>query len=182
MKNKSIKTVVAIGIGTALFVALSYVQIPSPIPNTSVQPRMAIMAFFAAIFGPFAGIAIGIIGHALADALMYGSIWWSWVIAEGILGGAIGFFANKYKIEEGSFGNQEIVTFNIVQLIGNAICWVGIAPLLDIVIYAEPSDKVFLQGGFSAVVNAITIGVIGTLLAISYAKTRSKSSTLKKGN
>jgi len=44
MKFKfGIKEVVAIGIGTALFVALT------------LQPRMAIMAFLAAVFGPVVG-------------------------------------------------------------------------------------------------------------------------------
>ena len=36
MKNSSIKTVVAIGIGAALFFVLGrFVAIPSPIPNTN---------------------------------------------------------------------------------------------------------------------------------------------------
>jgi energy-coupling factor transport system substrate-specific component len=51
MKKFGIKEVVAIGIGTALFVVLTEVQIPIGIPNTSLQPRMAVLAFLAAIFG-----------------------------------------------------------------------------------------------------------------------------------
>ena len=54
MKFKfGIKEVVATGIGTALFVALTQVQIPMGfIPNTSLQPRAALLAFLAAVFGP----------------------------------------------------------------------------------------------------------------------------------
>ena len=50
MKNKfGIKEVVATGIGTALFIVLTNVQIPLGfIPNTSLQPRAALLAFFAA--------------------------------------------------------------------------------------------------------------------------------------
>ena len=51
-KKFGIKEVVAIGIGTALFVALTEVQIPLGIPNTYLQPRMSILAFFAAVFCP----------------------------------------------------------------------------------------------------------------------------------
>ena len=49
MKNKfGIKEVVATGIGTALFIVLTNVQIPLGfIPNTSLQPRAALLAFFA---------------------------------------------------------------------------------------------------------------------------------------
>ena len=68
-----IRQVVAIGIGAAIFVALTTVQIPIGfIPNTALQVRAALLAFFAAVFGPVAGFAIGLIGHALGDALFYG--------------------------------------------------------------------------------------------------------------
>ena len=97
MKVKfGIKEVVAIGIGTALFVALTEVQIPLGfIPNTALQPRVALLAFLAAVFGPVVGGAVGLIGHALGDALFYGSIWWSWVIPEAVVGILIGLFAKK---------------------------------------------------------------------------------------
>lgn len=57
-KKFGIKEVVAIGIGTALFVVLTEVQIPIGIPNTSLQPRMAVLAFLSAIFGPFVGASL----------------------------------------------------------------------------------------------------------------------------
>lgn len=65
-KKFGIKHVVAMGIGTALFVVLTNVQIPVGfIPNTALQTRAAVLAFFSAIFGPVVGGAIGLIGHAL---------------------------------------------------------------------------------------------------------------------
>ena len=53
MKTKfGIKEVVAIGIGTALFVVLTNVQVPFGIvPNTALQSRVAILTFFSAVFG-----------------------------------------------------------------------------------------------------------------------------------
>ena len=94
MKNKfkfGVKEVVAIGIGTALFVALTEVQIPIGIPNTYLQPRAALLGFLAAVFGPIVGAAIGLIGHALGDALFYGSVWWSWVFPDAVFGLIIPF-------------------------------------------------------------------------------------------
>lgn len=116
MKFKfGIKEVVAIGIGTALFVALTEIQIPTPIPNTYLQPRMAIMAFLAAVFGPVVGGIIGLLGHALGDAMFYGSVWWSWVFPDAVVGLAIGIFAKKYAIKEGGFGGSKmIIHFNVV--------------------------------------------------------------------
>lgn len=119
-KKFGIKHVVAMGIGTALFVVLTNVQIPVGfIPNTALQTRAAVLAFFSAIFGPVVGGAIGLIGHALGDAVFYGSVWWSWVFPDAVFGIIVGLFAAKYKVKEGSFGGKEIGLFNIVQVVAN---------------------------------------------------------------
>ncbi|MCM1135352.1 MAG: ECF-type riboflavin transporter substrate-binding protein [Clostridium sp.] len=181
MKFKfGIKEVVAIGIGTALFVALTEIQIPTPIPNTYLQPRMAVMAFLAAVFGPLVGGVIGFLGHALGDAMFYGSVWWSWVFPDGVVGLAIGFFAAKYAVKDGGFDKKAIVLFNVVQVIANAVAWIILAPVLDIVIYAEPIDKLFAQGAWAFLGNILIIGILGTLLCVGYSKIGAKSSSLTK--
>lgn len=57
MKQKfGIKQVVAIGIGTALFIVLTNAQVPFLIvPNTALQSRVAVLTFFSAIYGPVVG-------------------------------------------------------------------------------------------------------------------------------
>ena len=182
MKLKfGIKEVVAIGIGTALFVALTEVQIPLGfIPNTALQPRAALLVFMAAVFGPIVGGAVGLIGHALGDALFYGSIWWSWVFPEAVLGILVGLFAQKFAIKEGGFDGKAMVLFNVIQVASNGIAWILVAPILDIVIYAEPANKVFAQGFWAFLGNIIIAGILGTLLAFGYSKIGAKSSSLKK--
>lgn len=182
MKFKfGIKEVVAIGIGTALFVALTEIQIPTPIPNTYLQPRMAVMAFLAAVFGPLVGGIVGILGHALGDAMFYGSVWWSWVFPDGVVGVAVGLCAAKYAIKEGGFKNTKtIVLFNVIQVIANAVAWILVAPFLDVLIYAEPANKVFLQGIWAFLGNIIIIGILGTLLCVGYSAVGAKSSSLTK--
>ncbi len=182
MKNGfGIKEVVAMGIGTALFVVLTNVQIPLVVvPNTALQPRMAIMAFFAAVFGPIVGGVIGFLGHALGDAIFYGSVWWSWVFPEAVVGIAVGLFASKFAVREGGFTNtKNIVLFNIVQVVSNAVAWILVAPVLDILIYSEPANKVFVQGVFAFIGNIIIIGILGTILLTVYSKISGKSSDLK---
>jgi energy-coupling factor transport system substrate-specific component len=181
MKKFGIRSVVAIGIGTALYIVLSYVNIPVGfIPNTAIQPRVALLAFMAAIFGPLVGGAVGFLGHALADAVQYGSVWWSWVFPDAVFGILVGLFASKYKIEQGGFETKQVVLFNITQIVANALAWIVLAPIFDILIYAEPVNKVFTQGAVAFVVNSIAVGVIGTLLAIAYSQVKSKSSSLSK--
>jgi energy-coupling factor transport system substrate-specific component len=184
MKNYfkvSTKTIVATGLGAAIFMLLfMYVKVPSPIPETSFQTAYGLSAFFAALFGPIAGALISFIGHALSDAVQYGSPWWSWVIASGVSGFIFGFSFKRTKVEEGEFRVKDIITFNVVQIIGNIISWIIVAPVLDIVIYKEPSNLVFTQGVVAALMNSISAGVIGTLLLIAYAKTRTQKGSLTK--
>ncbi len=177
----STRTIVATGIGAAIFMLLfMYVKVPSPIPETSFQTAYGLSAFFAALFGPIAGGLIAFIGHALSDGIQYGSPWWSWVIASGVSGLVFGFSYKRTKVEEGEFKGKDILTFNVIQVIGNALAWIVVAPVLDILIYQEPANLVFVQGITAAIMNSISAGVIGTLLLIAYAATRTKKGSLIK--
>ncbi len=180
MKRISVKTVVAMGITAAVFfVLMRFARIPTGIPNTDFVPAYGFLAMMAALFGPLVGLFGGFIGHVLADMTSYG-IWWSWEIATGVLGCLIGLLASKYRVEEGEFGLKQIGLFNGVQIGANLIAWGLVAPVLDILMYSEPSDKVFTQGLFAGVGNVVNIAVLGTLLLVAYAQVRGKSKGLKK--
>jgi energy-coupling factor transport system substrate-specific component len=180
-KGLSITTVVAIGIGAALFVILGrFGSIPSGLPDTNIETTYAVLALFSVLFGPAAGLLIGLIGHTIKDAIFYGSPWFSWVIASGIVGLIIGFAARSIRIQDGEFGGKQIVRFNLIQILANAAAWFVIAPVLDILIYAEPADKVFTQGLVAGISNIVTVAVLGTLLLLAYAKTRTKQGSLTK--
>jgi energy-coupling factor transport system substrate-specific component len=175
----SVRTVVAIGIGAALlFVLMRFVAIPSGVPNTNLNLGIAVLTVFAAIFGPLAGVLIGFIGHTLTD-LSWGGVWWSWVIADAAYGLLIGLFLKFYRIEEGRFGIKEGIIFNGIQILSNAVAWALIAPALDILIYQEPTDKVFLQGLVAGGLNSAVVLILGTLLALGYSRTKVKAGSLK---
>jgi energy-coupling factor transport system substrate-specific component len=175
------KTIVATGLGAALFTLLfMYVKVPTGIPETNIQTAYGIGGFFAALFGPLAGALIALIGHALSDSIQYGSAWWSWVIASGVTCFIIGFAYPKLKVEDGEFTIKDAILFNVYQVIANAFAWIVVAPVLDIVIYAEPTNLVFTQGIVAAISNAVSVGIIGTLLLALYSKTRSKEGSLTK--
>ena len=68
MKKFSVKSIVAIGIGAALFFVLGrFVAIPSPVPNVNICVQYGLLAFMSVVYGPVAGALIGLIGHALID-------------------------------------------------------------------------------------------------------------------
>ena len=180
-KNNSMTTPVAIGVGAAVFFVLGrYLSIPVGfIPNTSVETTYPFLAFVSVLYGPVAGALIGLIGHAIKDLLTYG-LWWSWVVTSGITGLGYGYIGSKIDISQGEFTKKDMVKFNVGQVIVNVISWGVIAPVLDILIYSEPANKVFAQGFVSAGLNSFAVGILGTILIAAYAKTRTKENSLKR--
>lgn len=176
----SIRTIVAIGIGSAVFMILGrFGSIPSGIPNTNLETAYAYLALMAILYGPKAGFLIGLIGHGLKDLVFYGMPWFSWVISSAIVGLVIGLVHKKVRANDGDFGIKEIIIFNLTQIIANIIAWFVVAPTLDIVIYAEPANKVYLQGAIGGILNMIMTGVLGTMILMAYSKTKIKSGTLR---
>lgn len=177
--NNSIKTVVAVGIGAALFFVLGrFVAIPSPVPNTNISLQYAVLALLAVMYGPVAGGLIGFIGHTLIDLSWGETPWWSWVITSAFVGVIVGLFAKKLNVQEGEFGKGKVTLFTIANIVAHVIGWIVVAPVLDILIYAEPANKVFAQGAFAAISNTITAVIVGGLLVLAYTKTIAKKGSL----
>lgn len=175
----SIRDIVAIGIGAALFFVLGrFVAIPSPVPNTTINIQYGILGVFGVIFGPIVGVLIGFIGHTLID-LSWGSPWWSWIIASAVFGVIVGIAKRFVNIDSGEFGGKQIALFNGCQIVGHLVSWLIVAPVLDILIYNEPTEKLLAQGFFAAASNAVTTAIVGTALLFAYAKTRTKEGSLK---
>ena len=175
VKNNPVKILAAVGIGTVLFFVLGrFVAIPSPVPNTNISTQYGLLAFMAAVFGPVVGCIIGLIGHVLIDASYGRGIWWSWVIASAAFGLIAGFLYQGIELGEGKFTNRDRIRFNLYQAVAHVVAWGSIAPVLDILIYAEPVKKVFLQGLVACIANIVTTAVIGTLLGVAYSTNRPK--------
>jgi energy-coupling factor transport system substrate-specific component len=181
MKNMTVRTIVAIGIGAALFFLLArFASIPV-FANTYISFQYAVLAFFAVLFGPIAGLLIGLIGHVLTDLSWGGGLWWSWIAVSALVGLGFGLIMKGIKVDEGAFDNAKaVVRFIVFGVIIHLVCWGVIAPALDILIYAEPANKVFVQGLIAGVSNAVTTAIIGTLLLFIYSKTRTRTGSLKK--
>ena len=181
MKKFSVKTIVAIGIGAALFFVLGrFVSLPSPVPNTNLTLQYGLLAFLSVVFGPIAGALTGLIGHALIDFSYGWGIWWSWVIASGVFGLLMGLAAKVLKMNEAEVGKKGLIKFNIAHIVSHLICWMAVAPVLDVYMMGEPWDKLIAQGLTAAGLNALTTAVVGSLLCVAYAATKVKAGSLNK--
>ena len=181
MKKLSVKTIVAIGIGAALFFVLGrFVSIPSPVPNVTICVQYGLLAFMSVVFGPVAGALIGLIGHTLIDFSYGWGIWWSWVIASGVFGLLVGTAAKALKMNQAEMGKKGLIKFNITQVVVHAICWIVVANVLDVLMYSEPLDKIIVQSLVSTASNAVTTAIVGSLLCVAYAATKTKAGSLTK--
>ena len=181
MKKFSVKSIVAIGIGAALFFVLGrFVAIPSPVPNVNICVQYGLLAFMSVVYGPVAGALIGFIGHTLIDFSYGWGIWWSWVIASGVFGLLMGLAAKSMKLQDGELGKKGLVKFNVVQVVCHAITWIVVANVLDVLMFQEPLNKILLQSFVSTAANAITTAIVGSLLCVAYASTKTKAGSLTK--
>jgi energy-coupling factor transport system substrate-specific component len=157
----STRSVVAIGIGAALYAAVSFIAIPIG-PNTSFRIAIAILSIFGALFGPIVGFLVGFIGHALNDALAWGSVWWSWVFLSAV----IGLFAGMVNIDKkfnplkGALEVKNIIQMYIFSFVGIIAASV-VAYLGDVFLYGEPADKVWIQIIIASISNYAVIAVVG---------------------
>ena len=92
-----------------------------------------------------------------------------------------GYDSAGLAVREGGFaGKKAVIGFNVVQVAANLLAWVVLAPVLDIVIYAEPVNKVFAQGAWACLGNVIIVAILGTPLCLGYSKMGGKASSLQK--
>lgn len=178
MKKFTAKTVVVIAIGAALYGVGGLLSIPL-FANTTLRPATAILAIFAALFGPIVGFLVGILGHALTDLFGGWGFWPSWILGSGIAGLIVGFFSKTTgdRLEEGSFSVKDTIVFILLGLAGNFIGY-SVSAILDFFLYSEPLNKVIAQQLISSSTNTAMIAIIGTAILALIAKRNKQESNL----
>lgn len=175
MKKLSPKSVAAIGLGAVLFFVLGrFVSIPSPVPTVNICVQYGLLGALAVLFGPLAGTLTGLLGHILID-WSAGAFCWSWIIASAAFGGLVGGLANITRVDPARLDRHNIAKFNVIQVGAHVVCWAGVAPVLEILLYNESMDRIFEQGLTAALVNAVTTAVVGSLLLAACAALRPKA-------
>lgn len=84
------------------------------------------------------------------------------------------------KADEGEFGQKDIIKFVVGSIVIHLVCWAAIAPTLDVLFYAEPADKVYMQGIIAGITNGVLTSILGTVLIKVYSSTRTKTGSLKR--
>ncbi|HKM22048.1 MAG TPA: ECF transporter S component [Lachnospiraceae bacterium] len=151
-------------VGTVLFVAFSFVKIPS-FPSAGLfRIENIILAYFAMVYGPVVGGIIGGMGYSIASYLTNGASHWSLILSFAIFAIVIGQFRGKYKVSEGEFGVKQMLSFQMAQITANMITWVLIASLLEVLLYEQEVVYVIILGFTEFVYSSLLVGIFTTML------------------
>ena len=170
MKLTPIKRAAAIAGGSLLFFLLGrFAVVPSPVPTVNLCAQYGLLGFWAVVFGPVIGGLAGLLGHIAID-LTYGELCWSWIIATAFFGAGTGVLANITRIDPRKLEQEDLIRFNLIQLAVHIVCWAGVAPVLEIVIYSESMDLIFAQGLTAAIANTVSTAIVGSALLLAAKK------------
>ena len=175
MKYFTAKKLGIIAAGSALFFLLgAFVILPSPIDTVNICIQYGWLAFLSVTCGPLTGALVGLLGHIGID-LYFGELCWSWIIASAAFGGLLGVLANVTRLDPVSRDKEMLVRFNLCQVAVHVVCWAGIAPVLELLLYSESMDRIFEQGLTAALSNAVTTAIVASALLAARSAHHSKN-------
>ncbi len=174
------KTVVAIAIGAALFgVLMNFGGIPI-MTNTKLTTAMIIPVIVGSMFGPLPAFFTCAVGNTIADLIGGWGFWFDWSIGNGVLGFIVGLLPlYGAKINEGIFKPIHAVIYTITCLIGNALAFGVITPLLTVLFYGGELNVTFIQALTGGLANLSILVVIGIPILIVLARRNARSTNLK---
>lgn len=162
----------AVALGALLFFLLGrFAVVPSPVPTVNLCLQYGFLGFWAVLFGPVTGGLAGLMGHICID-LTSGALCWSWIIATGVFGALTGGLAGIIRIDPNALSREDLIRFNLIQLAVHIVCWAGVAPVLEIILYNESMDLIFSQGLTAAIANTVTTAIVGSVLLLAHSARR----------
>ena len=164
----------AAAIGSLLFFLLGrFLSVPSPIETVDICVQYGLLGFLAVTFGPLTGALSGLLGHILID-WSYGSMCWSWILATAAFGSLLGVLSKVLSLQNAGKTREGLIRFNLCQVAVHVVCWAGVAPVLELLFYAETMDKIFEQGLTAGISNAVTTAIPGSALLLLHSPLQSR--------
>ena len=174
------KTVVVIAIGAALFGVLMNFGGITIFTNTKLTTAMIIPVIVGAMYGPVPAFVACLVGNTIADLIGGWGYWFDWSIGNGVLGFIVGLLPlYGAKINDGIFKVQHMVIYAIFCVIGNALAFGIVTPLLTTAFYGGELEVTFAQAITGGIGNTAILIIIGIPILIALAKRNARSNNLK---
>ena len=168
------KTIVAVAIGAALYgVLMVWGSIPV-FTNTNLTSAMIVPVVVGALFGPLPATVALLVGNCLADLIGGWGFWFDWSVGNGVLGLFVGLLPlYGADIKNGIFKVKHAVIYTICCVLGNAIAFGIVTPVMTALLYSADLEITFIQslaGGLSNTAVLVVIGIpVLVLLSKRYA-------------
>ncbi len=174
------KTVVVIAIGAALFGVLMNFGGITIVSNTKLTTAMLIPVIVGAMYGPVPAFVACLVGNTIADLIGGWGFWFDWSIGNGVLGFLVGLLPlYGARINDGIFKVKHAVIYSIICILGNALAFGVITPLLTTAFYGGELEVTFVQALAGGIGNTAILIILGIPIIIALAKRNARSNNLK---
>lgn len=175
------KTIVGVAVGVALFGVLMVYGSITVFTNTKFTIAMVVPVIVGGLFGPLpAALAAGL-GNVLADLIGGWGFWFDWSIGNAVLGLIVGslklYGAN---IEEGVFTPKQMVIYVICCIVGNALAFGVVTPIMTTLFYGGELEITFIQSLAGGISNTAVLVIIGIPLLKAMAVRNARGTNLSK--
>lgn len=173
------RTVVVIAIGAALFgVLMNFGGIPVT-SNTKLTTAMIIPVIVGAMFGPVPAFVTCLVGNTIADLIGGWGFWFDWSIGNGVLGFIVGLLPlYGARINDGIFKLHHAIIYVFTCLIGNALAFGIVTPILTTLFYGGELEVTFVQALAGGIANVAVLTVIGIPILIALSRRNARNTNL----
>ena len=175
------KTVVGVAIGAALFGVLMNFGSIKVFTNTNLTTAMLVSVIVGGMFGPLPAFVAAGVGNVIADLIGGWGLWFDWSVGNAVLGlfvGALPLYGAK--IEDGIFTAKQMIIYTILCIIGNALAFGVVTPILTAVFYGGELAITLMQSLVGGVSNCAVLIIIGIPLLKLMAARNARNSNLTK--
>jgi len=173
-------TIVSVAIGAALFGTLMVFGSVPVFTNTYLTSAMIIPVFVGGLFGPLPACITMLVGNIVADLIGGWGFWFDWSVGNGVLGLFIGALTlYGARIDEGIFKVTHAIIYAICCIVGNAVAFGIVTPIMTKLFYQADLEITFIQSFVSGISNTAVLIIIGIPVLFLLASRFKKRSNLK---
>ena len=175
------KTVVGVAIGAALFGVLMNFGSIKVFTNTNLTTAMLVSVIVGGMFGHLPAFVAAGVGNVIADLIGGWGLWFDWSVGNAVLGlfvGALPLYGAR--IEDGVFTVKQMIIYTILCILGNALAFGVVTPIMTALFYGGELTVTFLQSLTGGVSNCAVLIIAGIPLLKAMAARNARNSNLTK--
>ncbi len=177
--NWNTKTIVAVGVGAALFGVLMVYGGIQVFTNTNLTTAMIIPVIVGGMFGAIPAALTCFVGNVIADLIGGWGLWFDWSVGNAVLGFFVGLLpVYGARITDGIFNTKHAVIFIIMCLLGCVVGFGIVTPIFTTLFYGAELTITLVQSLTGSIANMVVFIVAGVPLLTLLANRNKRGSNL----